>query len=84
MLFRSKMAAELNIDPVVAALSGGEDYELLFTVPLELHEKISSMDGVKIIGHITEDKLGAKLVTPHGVEVQLTAQGWNALLRDDE
>lgn len=79
-----KMAAELNIDPVLAALNGGEDYELLFTVPISLHEKISSMDGIRIIGHITEDKLGAKLVTPQGAEVQLTAQGWNALLGDSE
>ena len=79
-----KMASELNIDPVVAALSGGEDYELLFTVPLELHDKISSMDGVRVIGHITEEKLGAKLVTPQGTEVQLTAQGWNALSQDGE
>ena len=74
-----KMASEMNIDPVVAALNGGEDYELIFTVPIEKHDVVASMDGVQIIGHITEQANGAMLVPPQGDEVPLTAQGWNAL-----
>ncbi|HCX98751.1 MAG TPA: thiamine-phosphate kinase [Bacteroidales bacterium] len=74
-----KMAAELNIDPLVAALNGGEDYELLFTVPIDKHDIIAAMDGAKIIGHITESSTGAMLVPPQGEEVALIAQGWNIL-----
>ncbi len=74
-----KMAAEMNIDPVVAALNGGEDYEMLFTVPIEKHDVITEMKGVRIIGHIVHQNAGVMLVTPQGTEVQITAQGWNAL-----
>jgi thiamine-monophosphate kinase len=74
-----KMATELNIDPVVAALSGGEDYELLFTVDMKHYDKVSQMAGVKIIGHITAQNEGAMLITPHGDELTITAQGWNAI-----
>lgn len=74
-----KIAEEMHIDPVVAALNGGEDYELLFTVPIEYHEKILEIEGVTIIGHITDEDTGAYLVTPDGNEIKLKAQGWNAL-----
>lgn len=74
-----KIAEEMGIDAVVAALNGGEDYELLFTVPIELHEKILTVEGVSVIGHITSESTGAFLITPDGKDIKLTAQGWNAL-----
>ena len=61
------------------ALNGGEDYELLFTVPIGDHEKIEQMDGVKLIGHITRPELGQMLVTRDNQEFELKAQGWNPL-----
>ncbi len=73
-----QMAKEMNVDPFVAALNGGEDYELLFTVPLNLHEKVLTIKGISVIGHITKSSVGAFLVAPDGNEIALTAQGWNA------
>ncbi len=73
------MAEELNMNLVTAALNGGEDYELLFTVPLSRHEEISRIPGVKLIGHITSAELGCALVTRDGAEIELKAQGWNPL-----
>ena len=73
------MAEELNMNLVTAALNGGEDYELLFTVPLHCHEKIKEINGVKVIGHITSDSLGCALVTRDGAEMPLRAQGFNHL-----
>lgn len=75
----ASMAAELNMNLATAALNGGEDYELLFTVPLADHEKIASMAGVRIIGHMTKPELGKVLVTRDDTEMQLQAQGWNSL-----
>lgn len=75
----AKMAEVFDIEPSVAALNGGEDYELLFTVPLSSLETVSHIKGVSIIGHITEASTGAYLVTPSEDEIKLTAQGWNAL-----
>lgn len=72
----SKLAEEFNIDPIIPALNGGEDYELLFTIPLEAIEKIKSIQSVKIIGHMTEPGPGNFLVGDDGSEVKLTAQGW--------
>jgi thiamine-monophosphate kinase len=72
----SKLAEEFNIDPVIPALNGGEDYELLFTVPLELFEKIKKIDTVKIIGHITTSEAGNYLVGEGGTEIEISAQGW--------
>ncbi|MFR9651108.1 MAG: thiamine-phosphate kinase [Rikenellaceae bacterium] len=72
----SQFAAELSVDPVVAALNGGEDHELLFTIPLSEQEKIASLGCVDIIGHITPYSSGASLVTPDGAEITLKAQGF--------
>lgn len=68
------MAEELHADPIVAMLNGGEDYELMFTVPLEAREKVLRFGGVDVIGHVTER--GAVLVTPDGGELPLTAPGF--------
>ena len=73
------MAEQFNMNLVTAALNGGEDYELLFTVPLTDHEKVSEMEGIKVIGHITRPELGNYLVGRDGGEVELKAQGWNSL-----
>ncbi|MDE6429878.1 MAG: thiamine-phosphate kinase [Duncaniella sp.] len=73
------MAEELGMNLVTAALNGGEDYELLFTVPLHYHEQIEKLPGVKLIGHITKPDLGCAMITRDGTEIPLRAQGWNPL-----
>ena len=73
------MAEELNMNVTTCALNGGEDYELLFTVPIGDHEKIQQMNNVKLIGHITRPELGQMLVTRDNQEFELKAQGWNPL-----
>lgn len=73
------MAEELNMNVTTCALNGGEDYELLFTVPIGDHAKIVEMEGVKLIGHITRQELGKMLVTRDNQEFELKAQGWNPL-----
>ncbi|MBD5314387.1 MAG: thiamine-phosphate kinase [Bacteroides sp.] len=73
------MAEELEMNLVTAALNGGEDYELLFTVPLHYHEQIEKLPGVKLIGHITKPSLGCAMITRDGAEIPLRAQGWNPL-----
>lgn len=73
------MAEELNMNLVTAAMNGGEDYELLFTIPLHAHEEIKKIPGVKVIGHITKPSLGAALITRDGAEIPVKAQGWNPL-----
>ena len=73
------MAEELNMNVTTCALNGGEDYELLFTVPIGDHEKIQAIDDVKLIGHITKESLGHVLVTRDDQEFELKAQGWNPL-----
>ena len=73
------MAEELNMNIVTAALNGGEDYELLFTVAMEDYDKIVTMDGVGIVGHMTKPELGLHLVGREGEEIELQAQGWNSL-----
>lgn len=72
------MAEELNMNLVTAAMNGGEDYELLFTVPLTDHEKVKDLKGVSVIGYITKPELGCALVTRDGNELPIRAQGWNA------
>ena len=71
------MAEELNMNLVTAALNGGEDYELLFTVPLHQHEQVEAIPGIKIIGHITDESLGYAMITRDGQEIPLRAQGFN-------
>lgn len=73
------MAEELNMNLVTAAMNGGEDYELLFTVPLHAHEEIKKIQGVRVIGHITRPELGCAMVTRDGNEMEIRAQGWNPL-----
>ena len=73
------MAEEMNMNVTTCALNGGEDYELLFTVPIGDHEKIEQIEGVKLIGHITDAKFGQVLVTRDNQEFELKAQGWNPL-----
>ena len=76
------MAEEFNMNLTTCALNGGEDYELLFTVSIADHEKISQMEGVRLIGHITKPELGCALITRDGQEFELKAQGWNPLKED--
>lgn len=73
------MAEEVNMNLVTAALNGGEDYELLFTVPLTAHDAVEKIKGVKIIGYITKTELGCAMVTRDDNEITLQAQGWNPL-----
>ena len=73
------MAEELNMNVTTCALNGGEDYELLFTVPIGDHAKIEDLQDVKIIGHITRKELGTQLVTRDNQEFELKAQGWNPI-----
>lgn len=73
------MAEELNMNLVTAALNGGEDYELLFTVPLAEHDKVKDLKGIAVIGHTTKESLGCALITRDNVEMTLRAQGWNHL-----
>lgn len=73
------MAEEFNMNLTTCAMNGGEDYELLFTVPIADHEKISEMEGIRLIGHITKPELGCALISRDGQEFELKAQGWNPL-----
>ena len=72
------MAEELNMNVITCALNGGEDFELLFTVPIADHEKVAAMKDVRVIGHIVSDNMGLALITRDGVEMELKAQGWTA------
>lgn len=71
-----KMAEEFSMSSTVCALNGGEDYELLFTIPLDQHEKIKEIQDIKVIGHITGKEEGCKLQTRDGNTLELKAQGW--------
>ena len=72
-------AQEFSIVPSVAALNGGEDYELLFTIDQKDYEKIKEMPGVSVVGYVTDASEGNRLVTPDNQVIELTAQGWDAL-----
>jgi len=71
-----RLAEEFRLDPVIPALNGGEDYELLFTVPLATYDTISQIPGIRIIGHMTTPGNGRYLVSENRTEIELTAQGW--------
>ena len=73
------MAEELNLNVTTCALNGGEDYELLFTVPLALNDTVSALEDIRVIGYITEADKGCSLITRDGGEHVLKAQGWNPL-----
>ncbi len=78
------MAEEFNMNLTTCAMNGGEDYELLFTVPLTDHEKVSQIEGVRVIGHITKPELGCALISRDGQEFELKAQGWNPLKEEEK
>lgn len=77
-------AREFGLDPTVCALSGGEDYELLFTIKPEDYEKIREHVDVSIIGHMTDASLGINMITKSGSSIPLKAQGWDALLNKEQ
>lgn len=74
-------AREFNLDPTLCALSGGEDYELLFTVDISEYEKLKNSMDITIIGHITDKAKGCNMISKSGTVHELKAQGWNALLK---
>ncbi len=78
-------AEEFSLNVTTCAMNGGEDYELLFTVPLAQSEQIQQLSGIRLIGHITDERLGAAMITRDGnSEVALKAQGWNAFPADSQ
>ncbi len=73
-----KAAFKFNLDPTACALSGGEDYELLFAIKQDDFEKISGENSISVIGYITDEEAGAHIITKGGGRHPITAQGWNA------
>lgn len=71
-----RMAEELKMSTTTVAMNGGEDFELIFTVPLAELDRLKKLEGVHIIGHVTPEAQGCYLVTPDGAELRLRAQGW--------
>ncbi len=76
------MAEQLNLNVTTCALNGGEDYELLFTLPISDHEALRQIPSIHVIGHITQPELGAALITRDGNEFELKAQGWQPFADD--
>ena len=73
-----RAAAEFHMEPLICALNGGEDYELLFTVPLDQYDIMFKRSDISIIGHITHKSSGCNMITELNQEIPLVAQGWNA------
>ncbi len=76
-------AEEFNLNVTTCALNGGDDYELIFTVPLADYERVAQLEDVRIVGHITKPDLGCALITRDGQEFDLKAQGWNPLAAEN-
>jgi thiamine-monophosphate kinase len=75
----SRQAAfKFNLDPTACALSGGEDYELLFTISQDDFEKVGNTNDISVIGYITDVEAGCHIITKGGSKHPITAQGWNA------
>jgi thiamine-monophosphate kinase len=74
---------EFGIDPTVAALNGGEDYELLFTIAQADHDKIKNLPDISIIGYMTPASEGCEMISKSGNLYPITAQGWNAFKKND-
>ncbi|NNC84959.1 MAG: thiamine-phosphate kinase, partial [Bacteroidia bacterium] len=72
------ICGEWSMNPITAALNGGEDYELLFTIPLSDYEKIKDRGDISIIGHITPKSAGLQFIPRGGEAIELQAQGWDA------
>lgn len=72
------LSEEFHLSPITCALNGGEDYELLFTVPLSQHDAIAELKDISIIGHITDKNEGLQIVTEKGESISLSAQGWKS------
>lgn len=71
------MAEEINIDPITAAMNGGDDYKFIFTIPISKHETLRrDFQDYDIIGHLAQKDVGAAMVTPEGAEIAIKAQGW--------
>lgn len=79
----AKMAQEINIEPLIAALNGGEDYELIFTCSLDEHAKIKTNDKISVIGHVCAKEEGINIIGRAGNIIPVKAQGWNSLLKED-
>ena len=77
----SSRAHEFKMDPTICALSGGEDYELLFTIPQSDYDKVRNHPDFTVIGHMTDKASGVNMITRSGSSVELTAQGWDAFLK---
>jgi thiamine-monophosphate kinase len=75
----ARMADEMNIPALTAAMNGGEDYELLFTLPVSDYENILKKPEISIIGHITDQENGLHLILDSGDDVEIVSLGWNAL-----
>lgn len=74
----ASMAEQFNMNVTTVAMNGGNDYELLFTIPLFMHEEVLKIEGVHVIGHITKEDFGCQLLMRDGLEMDIRAQGWEA------
>ena len=79
-----QVASDFNLDASVCALSGGEDYELLFTISQADYDKVKGSPHLTVIGHMTDANSGANMITRSGQSIQLKAQGWNAFMKQED